>query len=156
KATEVLSAAVSVTTEPWFPNKVRASIVEQKEKAIQGLERKKQRNLYLDRLQAFRSHRNAALFADTDFTGQDRAKNRKNAAAAAEKALKLFGATPDSTTPLELPDGIFLSDEPQEIREGCLELLLVWAEAETQAPSGRLEPGRPQLERALGLLDRAA
>ena len=95
--------------------------------------------------------RDDALFHGLVLTGVDASKNLERTRSEVQKALAAFGMTAAGTVSPVVP--LYLKDRRQEIADGCYELLLVLAEAEVQSPSGRTED---RLQRALGLLDRAA
>ena len=98
-----------------------------------------------DRLQKFPRLLSEALFLDTQFTGLDIPSNQEATRRAARAALDLFAApgsrrwrgSPDPAhwALRSLPPG-FSQAERAEVAEGCYELLLVLAEAETPPDQG--------------------
>jgi len=102
----------------------------------------------------FQKLRDEARFHISQFTSLDSADNVKSVREAARAALALFGVKHDNSgSPSISP---FLDAQRSRIEADCLELLLLWAEAEIQPLSRR--PGSlrtEQAEEALRVLQRA-
>jgi tetratricopeptide (TPR) repeat protein len=111
----------------------------------------------------FVQRRDQALLCETIFTGLDTAANLRQTREAAQEALALFAVTPDgqhgssaahSGSGPVIPDQYFTAGERDEIREGCYQLLLVWAS--TVAHSQPDQKPADQARQALPILERAA
>jgi tetratricopeptide (TPR) repeat protein len=101
------------------------------------------------RYEQFLHWRDEALFHGTVFIGVDLPANSAVAGAAAERALRTFGALADSTRPLTLSRH-HTAQQKAEITTGCYELLVIRAEAEAR------QPGADAARRALRYLQVAA
>jgi tetratricopeptide (TPR) repeat protein len=90
----------------------------------------------------FLNRRDKALFLGTLFSGADLPANWEAARKSAQEALAVIGLSADRALPLN-------QEQKAEIAEGCYEMLLVLAEAESHPPT------RERLEQALAILARA-
>ena len=110
-----------------------------------------------ERLEKFLQCRDDALFQAALFTGDDLTAALRETEAAARKALALFGVTADGTAGPVVDSPYYTDQQKTEIVAICYELLVVLAEAVSQAPPEHPpgDPGR-QAEEALRILDRAA
>jgi tetratricopeptide (TPR) repeat protein len=105
----------------------------------------------------FQKRRDDALFHGTLFTGLDLAANLDATRDAARGALALYGVRPDGGAVSIVPSSLLSSDQQDEIKKGCHELLMLFADAE--AMSGRdqdIEHKRAYARRALRILEQAA
>jgi tetratricopeptide (TPR) repeat protein len=116
--------------------------------------RQKAREQDRDRLRRFAALRDEALRRDTRFAGLDAAGGGDLVATrdAARAALALFGGPSGSSlwTPGDLPDSLSPA-ERSEVRRGCYELLLVWAQAATDAPALAASEAESALAAALAI-----
>lgn len=124
-----------------------------RDRAGQLLAQIDQRRNDLNHYAQFVKLRDEVLFYTTQFTGLDKVTNLQRAIAAAKQALKVYGVTPNSTTPATLQSDYLTGSQQCEIRAGCYELLLIWADAVAQLADPTKQASA---ELALCLLNQAA
>jgi tetratricopeptide (TPR) repeat protein len=88
------------------------------------------------RLHRFRALRQDVGFDATPFAGSSAGDRLRRIRASVGEALRLFDAASERGTQLELATSHLTVAERQEIRQGCCELLLEWADAEAAASNG--------------------
>jgi tetratricopeptide (TPR) repeat protein len=103
-------------------------------------------------------HEDEAEYHGTNLTGKDPETNLRIVEESAAAGLKVFAISLDAPV-LPTLDPEAFPDEAvrQEIRDGCFELLLVWAGAHATPRAGETpEQRKNRREQALAVLDRAA
>jgi serine/threonine protein kinase/tetratricopeptide (TPR) repeat protein len=97
-----------------------------------------------ERFQQLRRHRNEAAFYATRFAGMDAAARRDKLRSLAAATQRLLQSRLDSDGPVTVHSSYFTTEQREEIKEACFEVLLHLADT--------VEPGSEALE----VLDRAA
>ena len=103
------------------------------------------------RLRRFRDLRRDVGFDATPFGGSSKEDRARRTRAAVGEALRLFDFAPDRGGGPALDTPYFTAAEQTEIREGCCELLLELADAESAAADGGAGRGAALLDHAAAL-----
>ena len=162
--TELAAALAALDAQPDLAaDELRERLGQRQRQVDSLLDKHRQKKQAKDRLAPFKESRDDALFYQIQVTGLDVAASRQKSRASARAALALYGlgaddvSTGDVTAVLERDCEHLTEAERREVRLGCYELLVVWAE--TEAQEGNLESSdqaKKQGPRALAVLDRAS
>jgi tetratricopeptide (TPR) repeat protein/tRNA A-37 threonylcarbamoyl transferase component Bud32 len=105
------------------------------------------------RYQAFHRHRHDALLYGSHFAGEDVPGQLRRARQAARQGLAAFGLDADPAAGLALDTHAYRPGQPEEIRDGCYELLIILASALAEPQPG--EDPSAQARQALLVLEQA-
>ena len=151
--TQLSSAYALVRTEVGM-EEMRHSVEKLLGLSVRSITEEKRRKSSRAHFASFQQQYDAAVFYQSDYTGMDADANVRAARAAARGALAEFPPSADKKGRLDLDATHFTPLEMERITDGCYELTLLLAEAESQTLKGE-DPAK-QARVALEALDGVA